>query len=359
MLGPASGFPVSIERRDLASTLSACNALLDARMRAFVRGEPPVERLYHMMAYHLGWLDRELRPCPADTGKRLRPALCFLACESAGGRAADALPGAVAVELVHNFSLVHDDIEDDSPLRRHRPTVWSLWGVPHGVNTGDGLLSMAHLALLEGWDVAGSADAVAVNRAAARLAAACAELCEGQFLDLDLRDAVGVDMDRYLAMIDRKTGALFACAMELGALLGGVTGSLVTELGRFGRALGRAFQMQDDLMGVWAAEVQTGKAASDVRDRKRGLPAVLAWEAASGPAFEELCRLYTGRDPMREDEVARATALFEELGVRERARRLTREHLAVARDALRRAAARPAGKALLGELIARIADRES
>src|SRR5215472_280588 len=269
MLSSASGLQASTAGQDLGESVAEYLDLLDCCLRDLVSGAPPFDRLYQMMAYHLGWLDSGLHPCRADIGKRIRPSLCFLACRSVGGATASALPGAMAVELVHNFSLVHDDIEDDSPLRRHRPAVWSIWGIPQAINTGDGLFCLAHLALLEGCDGAHVPTAATINHAAVRLGRACISLCEGQFLDLHLQSAGSIDMVQYRAMVERKAGALFGCAMELGALLGGASTSLVAELGRFGRALGVAFQMQDDLLGVWGDELRTGKVAQDVRDRKR------------------------------------------------------------------------------------------
>src|SRR5207249_4976967 len=193
--------------------------LFDRHLRTVVDGAPDVERFYAMIAYHLGWLDEQLRECAPRRGKRLRPALCLMACESVGAPPGSAMPGALAVELVHNFSVVHDDIEDGDERRHHRPAVWSLWGAPHGVNVGDGLLSLAHLALLQA--AGDGVDAGAVNAAATALSRACVELCEGQFLDMTLQDGGDPSLPAYLSMVDRKTAALFGCAAEVGAILGG------------------------------------------------------------------------------------------------------------------------------------------
>ena len=214
------------------------------------------------------------------------------------------MPGALAVELVHNFSLAHDDVEDGDHRRHHRPAVWSLWGIEHGVNVGDGLFALAPLVMLEACARDGRISAVITAAAARTLSRACLELCEGQFLDLEYGDAPSTTLLEYVSMVERKTGALFGCAAELGALLGGADVECVRLFGHFGRALGQAYQMQDDLLGVWGDEGRTGKPAEDVRKRKRGLPVVLAWERA-GAHFEELCRLYAGLDPMTDEEVRR------------------------------------------------------
>jgi geranylgeranyl diphosphate synthase type I len=316
---------------DPTSTLVRPNALFELHLRDAIAGSPPVQRYYQMMAYHLGWLDQELGEGVDPGGKRLRPALCLIACESVGAPPEQALAGALAVELVHNASLVHDDIEDGDERRRHRPTVWSLWGIGHGVNVGDGLLSLAHLAMLE---ASASRGASVAATAGATLGRACVELFEGQFLDQEYQACDSISLPQYLAMVDRKTGALFGCAAELGGLLGGADTGVVRRLGQFGRSLGRAFQMQDDLLGVWGDESLTGKPSDDVRKRKRGLPAALAWECASPAAFAELCELYACAAPPTDEASERVLELFAELDVRRRARRMVAEEVDAAIEQL-------------------------
>lgn len=153
-----------------------------------------------MMHYHLGWVDERFQPKPARGGKRLRPLLCLLACEAAGGDVHDALPAAAAIEILHNFSLVHDDIEDNSPTRRGRPAVWALWGVPQAVNVGDALFALAHRTLGRLWE----RDMPAERVLAAILAfdEACVALTEGQYLDMSFEERSDVTVDEYLRMID-------------------------------------------------------------------------------------------------------------------------------------------------------------
>jgi len=301
---------------DPTSTLVRPSALFERHLRETIGGAAPVQRYYQMMAYHLGWLDQQLRESAGGGGKRLRPALCLMACESVGAPAEQALAGALAVEL---------------EVRRHRPAVWALWGTGHGVNVGDGMLSLAHLAMLEASASRGTSVAA---RAGATLSRACVELFEGQFLDQEYQARTSVTLPQYLSMVDRKTGALFGCAAELGALLGGAGAGTVRRLGQFGRTLGRAFQMQDDLLGVWGDEARTGKPSADVRKRKRGLPAALAWECASPGAFAELCDLYAGSPGASEGGSERVLELFAHLDVQRRARRLVVEEVDAAIDLL-------------------------
>lgn len=344
---------------DRADVLARRSARFDQHLRAVISGPPPVARYYQMMAYHLGWLTEGFEESTPGAGKRLRPALCMAACECVGGTAESALPAALAVELVHNFSLVHDDIEDGDERRRHRPTVWALWGTGHGVNVGDGLLVLAQLAMLETCAREGTTGADVAVAAAVALGRGSLELCEGQFLDLESQDLPTLSLQEYLAMVDRKTGALFGCATELGGLLGGAGAELARRLRRFGRALGRAFQMQDDLLGVWGDPTLTGKAAADVSRRKRGLPAAIAWERAGGAAFTELCQLYAGPEPMGDEAVARVLTLFEELDVHRRARRMVAEQFLRAASLLRSTGLSETAAAPLRELVGPISDRSS
>jgi geranylgeranyl diphosphate synthase type I len=249
--------------------------LLEVEMRAALAGDSLSAPFYDMMRYHMGWLDAELRPVQAPSGKRLRPFLCMLICEAVGGQIEHALPAAAAIELVHNFSLIHDDIEDDSETRRHRTTVWKLWGLPHGINCGDGMYSAAllQLALLTERGVPPER----ALRAQRVMLETCLKLTEGQYLDMEFETRMDVDMDGYMWMIGRKTAALIACAARLGALLGGASESIVDAYARFGENLGLAFQVIDDILGIWGREEETGKSSkTDILTRKKTLPIVYA-----------------------------------------------------------------------------------
>jgi geranylgeranyl diphosphate synthase type I len=197
----------------------------------------------------------------------------MLVCEAVGGQVEHALPAAAAIELVHNFSLIHDDIEDDSETRRHRTTVWKLWGLPHGINCGDGMFSAALLQLVHLAERGVPPErALQAQRV---MLETCLKLTEGQYLDMEFERRMDVDMDGYLWMIGRKTAALIACATRLGALLGGASESVVDAYARFGENLGLAFQVIDDILGIWGREDETGKSArTDILTRKKTLPIV-------------------------------------------------------------------------------------
>ena len=275
-----------------------------------------------MVRYHLGWEDAEGRPAEAS-GKCLRPALCLLACEAVGGEARRALPAAAAVELTHNFSLVHDDIQDRDRERRHRPTIWSIWGDAQAINAGDALLALAHRVLLDLAEEGPPADTV--MEAARLLDERTLEMVEGQVMDLEFETRSEVDMASYLDMVDRKTASLFDCSLRLGALAASAEPALVEGLGRFGRALGVAFQLRDDVLGVWGSEEQTGKPpAADIRRRKKSLPIVHALAAGQGETGERLRRVYAESE-LRDEQVSTVLTTLDELGSREYCERLVEE----------------------------------
>ena len=247
--------------------------------------------MYDMMRYHLGWIDEQGNPQTATIGKRLRPVLCLLACQAVGGEWHQALPAAVAVELVHNFSLIHDDIQDRSPARRGRATVWHIWGEPQAINVGDGMHALALSSLLRLED--GGIPHQKVVRAARILGEGSLKLCEGQYLDISYEDRLDIGIDDYLDMIGGKTAALFRCSLEIGALLGTDDESLLARLKLFGHYLGMTFQVHDDLLSIWGDERITGKpSTSDIQMKKKTLPVVYALEKAKDEDREKLWQIY-------------------------------------------------------------------
>lgn len=311
--------------------------------------------LYRMMRYHLGWEDEGGDPARGG-GKGLRSALCLLACEAVGGAAPRALPAAAALELVHNFSLIHDDIEDGSANRRGRPTVWKLWGVPHAVNAGDAMLVLAQRALL-----ALSSRGLAperVNRASEALETACLRLCQGQFLDLDFEGRPQVSLEDYLEMIEGKSGALMGCALELGALAGDAPEETSRSLGAWGRRLGCAFQMQDDFLGLWGNEKETGKSArDDLMRKKKSLPVVLAL-GQPGDSGARLRALYR-QESLSPEETEMARGLIEDLGARSLAQAKTQASLEQALADLPTLPLRPGPAAELQEVALFLVNRKS
>jgi geranylgeranyl diphosphate synthase type I len=261
---------------------------------------PELGRHYGMMHYHLGWVDETLAPVPGDGGKRLRPLLCLLVAEATGSPPERAMPAAVTLELLHNFSLVHDDIEDNSATRRSRSSVWKVWGVPQAINVGDGLFALTHLSLTQLADR--GVPPVRVLEAMRVFAAACVALTEGQFLDMDFEAREDVTLDEYLQMIRCKTAALVRVACHLGALVADAPPETVAHYARFGEYLGMAFQVLDDWLGVWGEEAVTGKpVGDDIRERKKNYPVVYALERLAQAGDRRLAALY------RRDRVDEAT----------------------------------------------------
>ncbi len=283
--------------------------------------------------YHFGFDDAHGNPAGRPDGKGVRPALSVLSAEAVGGEATSGVPGAVAVELVHNFSLIHDDVIDNDKERRHRPTVWAIWGVGRAIIAGDALLALAQEVLLE---AAADDDAEGQGRtgAAARcLAEATGAMIAGQALDMAFESLPAVDVASCLSMEAGKTGALLGAAACLGAVLAGAPVETTNALRRFGVELGLAFQAIDDLLGIWGDPGQTGKAiGNDIRQHKKTLP-ISAALAAGGRGAEELAALLSS-DDLTETEVVRAAQLVESCGGRAMASEEASSRLSLALAAL-------------------------
>jgi geranylgeranyl diphosphate synthase type I len=286
----------------------------EMRRNVAASDDPTLATFYGMLHYHLGWVDTDFKPARFDAGKRIRPVLTLLCGEASGGEWHTALPAAAAVELLHNFSLIHDDIEDGDPLRRGRPTLWKQWGIAQAINAGDALYTIAHTTLngLSDYDV----PAERILAARQRFDRACIVLTQGQHLDLGFESRSSVTEAEYLGMVYGKTAALIEAACGLGALVNG--SELVSHYEDFGRELGLAFQIQDDLLGIWGDPEITGKpAGNDLRHHKKSLPVAYALERS-----ERLCRLYG-------HVVVDVAAVMDELdraGAREYAESLAAQH---------------------------------
>jgi geranylgeranyl diphosphate synthase type I len=344
------------EARDLLDArLGELADAVDAHMRAVVDGAALADDLAGMLRYHLGWVDEHFETTHAPRGKHLRPALCLLTSEAAGGTWRDAIASAAAVELIHNFSLVHDDIEDDSPLRRHRPTLWAVWGVPRALNAGDTLLILAQGTVLH--DAAREVRSLAAARI---LNTSCRALCAGQHCDLSVSAEREPTLAEYLCMVEGKTGALLGAAGELGALAADAPQAVRDAYGRFGREVGVAFQLQDDLLDVWGDAATTGKPSrEDLRARKHSLPFVLGCARAPTATRARLRRLYLAEGPLEDAAVDEVVGIMEGLGVREEAEQLVRYHHEAALSALREARPTQAGGNLLALLAESLIDRQA
>ncbi len=320
---------------ELPAVLERYRTDIDQSVRRLLESKP--DGLYGMLRYHFGWMDADGQPAPAALGKAVRPTLCLLACESVGGDWQRALPAAAALELIHNFSLIHDDIQDGDRQRHHRPTVWAVWGQPQAINAGDAALALGGIAMEQLDERGYSAETMlAVWQL---LNTATLRLVEGQYLDLAFEQRINISADEYLAMIARKTGALIEAAAHIGALLGGADKMLVDHLRWYARALGIAFQIGDDVLGIWGQADQTGKpVAADLRRRKKSLPVVYAMQQASPEDKALLTELYTREQPMLDDaDVEQALGVLERARAEERARGILADYCARAMLELERA----------------------
>ncbi|MFG2945344.1 family 2 encapsulin nanocompartment cargo protein polyprenyl transferase [Streptomyces adustus] len=285
---PGNGRPAPADGHEAAVILERARASVDPELRAALDSLPGSMR--RVALYHFGWEHADGTPAAAHAGKAIRPALVLTAAAALGGPGAreSAVRAAAAVELIHNFTLLHDDVMDRDTTRRHRPTAWTVFGDPDAILAGDAVQALALGLLAEDPHPASAA-------AAARLAACVVELCAGQQADtaLERRDPADVTLDEVLAMAEAKTGALLGCACALGALYAGAAEDDVDALDTFGRQAGLAFQLIDDVIGIWGDPNRTGKpAGADLTARKKSLPVVAALTSGT-PAAAELAGLYT------------------------------------------------------------------
>ena len=306
-----------------------------------------LQSFYGQIGYHFGWVDEHFSPAASKAGKLLRPTLLLLAYEAAGAwnipsretqlhntdYLQRALPAAAAIELTHNFTLIHDDIEDGDTQRHHRATLWSLWGVPQAINTGDGLFALSRLAL---WDVLEQGvEGDIAARLGAALDKACLVIAEGQYLDISFEKQHDISVAMYTDMISRKTGILMSCATEMGALLGTRDRETIERLRNFGQAIGIAFQVRDDLLGVWASTAELGKTpAGDIYRRKKSLPILHALEHADQHDRAYLRSVYTQEIPVTNAQVAAVLDIFERTGTRAYCRTFLAQQCHLAYEAL-------------------------
>jgi len=285
---------------------------------AALQGTSP---LYGILRYHVG-LENEAGLPTDGAGKLLRSSLVLFFGEQFAARGDACLHAATALELVHNFSLIHDDIQDRDETRRGRPTVWALHGVAEAINAGDLLHAIADEEACR-----------AGPNVAKRLIAATMEMIEGQSRDLAFEQRL-VGLDEYLAMVDRKTGALLRCAFVLGAVVAGADDAVLDALDVAGAATGRAFQIRDDLLGVWGDDATFGKpVGSDIRRRKKAYPIALAFSKAGVEDCNRLAEIYDTAG-VSDDDVEWVVALMERLDIPGIGDRAVDRHVNDARDAL-------------------------
>ncbi|MCZ4605969.1 family 2 encapsulin nanocompartment cargo protein polyprenyl transferase [Streptomyces sp. Lzd4kr] len=343
------GTPGLLDGPEAAVILERARAAVDPELRAAIESLPPSMR--RIALYHFGWMQPDGSPAAGNAGKAIRPALVLTAAAALGGPGARAaaVPVAVAVELVHNFTLLHDDVMDQDATRRHRPTAWAVFGQADAILAGDALQALALRLLAEDPHPASAA-------AAARLADCVVELCAGQHADtaLERRGPAEVGLEEVLAMAEAKTGALLGCACAVGGLYAGAAPEDVTALDAFGREAGLAFQLIDDVIGIWGDPSHTGKpAGADLAARKKSLPVVAAL-TSGGPAAAELAELY--ELPYDKEDLHRTALAVERAGGRDWAQAQAADRMARAMQELARAVPDPedaGGLLALAEFVTR------
>ena len=283
---------------DTKELISAIEAELQKQVSRL--DSPRTKPFHEMLTYHMGWTGEGAGP--EATGKRIRPLLVLLTSSACGANWQFALPAAAAIELVHNFSLVHDDIQDNSSKRRGRDTAWVKWGAPMAINVGDALFVMSSQAIV---DLKDSYPAEVVMKAAGILHNTCLDLTRGQYLDMSYEERNDLGVEDYWHMISGKTSALIAACCHIGALLGGADEEKQEVYRSYGHYLGLAFQVQDDILGIWGDEKVTGKSvASDLVEGKNSLP-ILAGLEKKGKFAESWAQ-----GPIKPDEVGEVSRLL-------------------------------------------------
>lgn len=305
--------------------------------------QPRTKPFHEMLTYHMGWTGEGAGP--NATGKRIRPLMVLLTVASSlindevsksnNINWLHAVSAAASIELIHNFSLAHDDIQDNSELRRGRKTLWVKWGSPMAINVGDALFVIANQSIL---DLAKHYPAEIVVRAAGILNNSCLELTQGQYLDMSYEERTDLAIDDYWPMIGGKTSSLLSACTHIGAVLGYAKEERAEAFRQFGYHLGLAFQVQDDILGIWGDESVTGKsAASDLVEGKNSLPVLYALE--KNGRFAERWR----QGPISQEEVGAVAALLEEEGGRAYAEKMSEAETQKALEFLDRA--QPQGEA--------------
>lgn len=303
--------------------------------------------LYRMMSYHLGWED-EQGNAREYVSVRSHGVACLTACQIAGGNLEVALPAASSVELVNGFSQIHDDIQGGLPKRDNRDAVWWVWGPAQAINAGDGMHALARLAIFRLQKLGISADMT--FRAVQLVDEASLALCEGRFKDLEAQERIDVDVDGYLSMAAGKTGALYSCAMRLGALVASADEAVVDAMGVCGANIGMAVQVNEDLKAVWGDGQQSDSPSPEVLNKKKLLPVVYALEKANIHEKRKLGELYFKR-VLEPDDVGAVRQVLEELGAREYCEGLVGQYRTEAEEAVAGAGVSSEGAAAVNRLV--------
>lgn len=291
---------------------------IEDSMQTFAHRRPQVAPLFwEIVDYHFQWSGETKRA----GGKKLRPLLALLVARAIRGDYHHAMPAAVALEMVHNFTLIHDDIMDNSPERRHRQTVWSKWNISQAINAGDGIYTLAMMSLL---DLLPDCSPQALADAYQTLLSACLATVEGQVLDIGFETRSDVTPDEYIQMIAHKSAALISCSAKLGARLSTEQASVIQGYADFGWNIGIAFQIWDDYLGIWGQESETGKSAtSDIEGKKKSYPALLAFQDAQ--THDAIDKLYR-KEVLSQSDIAQVLEILQSINAQDRTQALMQDY---------------------------------
>jgi len=328
----------------LPSVFERYHAQIDEEIKSIINERKSC--MYSMLRYHFGWADNHNQEQKRSSGKAVRPTLCLLTCEAVGGDSRLALPAAAGIEMVHNYSLIHDDIQDNDTERHHQPTVWCVWGKAQAINAGTAMRMLAAVALRR----------LRVSpekqiRIQSLVDEATISLIEGQYLDISFESKPDISIADYIEMIGCKTAALITCAIQTGAELGTENRNTIISLREFGWNLGMAFQTRDDILGIWGKKAETGKpSGNDIRHRKKTLPVVYAIQNAPAYSRETLIRSYRN-EKITEDTVQTIIDILESSGAYEYTQKRTEHYIENAVEIMHRLPIIPSTKNDLSEII--------
>lgn len=304
---------------------------VEQALKDLIKARGKIAPLFKQMVnHHYGWEEKTIS---TTKGKRIRPLLTMLVGKSLNGHTKSLVYAAAAVEMIHNFTIIHDDIMDESKQRRHRPTLWSIWGSGQAINAGDGVFALAYFATRIIGKELGEAKALQVVNF---LTDACLDIVEGQMLDMSYQHALSVPKSDYITMISKKTGVLLECACRCGAVISTDSTKTINSYGKYGLNLGIAFQIRDDYLGIWGEEKITGKPSGiDILERKKSFPAIWALENSSSSTRKELIRLYS-QPNLHDRDIEKIKKIFTALGADKYTKQLAYEYYNKAVDSLRK-----------------------
>lgn len=320
------------------------SAKVDAELQDIIKARDVP--LYGMMSYHMGWSDAPGHTDPATPKQHSLGVLCLLACHAVGGDLETAIPGAASVELVNNFTQIHDDVQGGFPTRANRDALWWVWGPAQAINAGDGMHALARLALfrLLEHDITSEVTFDAVRL----MDEASLSTCEGRFMDMEAQERLELSLEAYLRMAVKKNGSLLAGALKLGALIGSGSDELLESFQECGTNLGVALQVHADVNEFWSASP-----SPEVMNKKKLLPIVFALEKAAAGEKRRLGEVYFKR-VLDVDDVSKVQDIVESLGVKEACQDIVSQRLSDGISALDRPGISAEGKSSIESLITQL-----